>query len=421
MENLSTEIQPETLLGTLVDRRYRLARFLGSGSFGFVFEAAEESLGSCVSRVAVKIILPRNEEERAGVRCDVRGLAQLNHDHILVYRTSGEIDEGPLAGAVFVVTELADTSLERELQTARGIEDGEVRRMALGIACALANCHRLGAIHRDVKPANIFRVQDCWKLANFGLRHSKADESRQTAAQEGTYAYMAPEVLEGETSPKIDVYSFGVTILECLTGELAHCGSTPEAFRDHLASEPARIHDDLEVSWKDLLAACLEHDPAKRSSAIEIAERLGGSATDEPVTSAPVIRPVAMDTLIVSSFGRGQCLTIDEALKIAPENARIFVRPGKYRENVVLDKPAEIIGDGPVQEIILESSRVPLLVSGAKATVRGLTIRGRGRNGDLRRFAVEVSEGHLTLAGCEITCDSLACVAVCKQGAEATL
>src|SRR5512143_1726847 len=105
--------QPESLLGTIVDGRYRLREFIGSGSYGSVYAADELTLGRVISQVAVKLIKPENDDRRQKVLQEILGLARLHHDYMIAYRSSGEIREGNLAGWIFLATELGDSTLQR--------------------------------------------------------------------------------------------------------------------------------------------------------------------------------------------------------------------------------------------------------------------------------------------------------------------
>jgi len=317
----------------VVDGWYRLTCLLGSGSFGDGFEAAEEVLGEYIARVAVKVLRPKNSAEQEAVLREVRGLARFGNPHIPAYRTAGQVADGDLAGTVFLVAELAETSLEQALKQPGRLPGGQIHAMALGIAQALDFCHQSGAIHGDVKPANVFRVQGAWKLGDFGLVRAVRSGQEFVSFDEATCAHMAPELCQGRASTKSDVYSLGVTILEALTGEVAHRGATREEFLQDLASQPARIPEGLPAPWSDLLARSLDRDPEVRCTASEMVAALSGGAEDAP---SPAKGP---DVVIVSSLGHGDCLLIADALRSARPGTRIVVRPGHYRERPTVARP----------------------------------------------------------------------------------
>lgn len=122
---------------------------------------------------------------------------------------------------------------------------------------------------------------------------------------------------------------------------------------------------------------------------------------------------IATPSLVVDKQGRGQYTTIGEAIKSARPGAHILVRPGLYNEGLVIDKPLEIIGDGLVEEIIIESTDSGcILMKTEHAAVRGLTLRGRAGLKGNKYYAVDIPQGRLVLEDCEITSDSLSCVAI---------
>lgn len=118
-------------------------------------------------------------------------------------------------------------------------------------------------------------------------------------------------------------------------------------------------------------------------------------------------------SIIVSANGKGDFPTIREALKNAATGARLFVRPGLYNENIVIDKNVEIRGEGSVEDIIVESANSScILMETETASVRGLTLRGRGAKSGKAFFAVDIPRGELTIENCDISSDSLSCVAI---------
>ena len=265
------------LVGTVIDGRYELSRFIGEGAFAWVYEAAEVLGTQHIGRVAVKLIEVRDEEHRSGLVREIQALAQLSHPNVLGYRTAGVVSEGPLQGTFYIVTELADTSLEAiRVQGAWG--DDDLRQVACQISAALAHIHARGAIHRDVKPANILRVNGMWKLADFGLSRAVGGSVVSASGHKDTLGYMAPELLDGHVGAVSDVYSLGVTLLQCLTGRLAHEGSTEGEFIRNLLTKPAGIPDEVAEPWRTALSRCLAQAPRDRCVAGDVAELLSGAA-----------------------------------------------------------------------------------------------------------------------------------------------
>lgn len=413
----------EEFLGELIDGRYRLTRRIGRGGYSVVYEADEETRGRFVSRVAVKIFAPQDERDGGGdaMLAEVRALASLAHDHIIGYRAAGDVTEGPLAGRVFLATELGETSLADAVRGASQVAEDKLLDMAEGIAAALAHVHARGAVHRDVKPANILRVERRWKLADFGLVQS-VSAGRPSAVAEGTPYYLAPEVLEGTWGPPCDIWSFGVTLLECLTGEFAHTGATREEFYRNLRELPPRVPDDLPPPWSGLIARCLVRDPAQRGTADTLLEAIRRFRRP-PAETAPGFGGAASAmTWTVAADGTGDVRTLADALAQASAGAVVEVRPGRYRERLVLHTAITIRGTGRREAVILEAEDAHgLEVRAAGVVVRGITIRSTATAADSACVAVDVADGDLLLDDCEVESEGLAGLAVHGASASAVV
>ena len=139
------------------------------------------------------------------------------------------------------------------------------------------------------------------------------------------------------------------------------------------------------------------------------------------------------NTIIVSKEGEGQHETIGEAIKSARPNMRILVRPGVYKEGLIIDKPIEIIGDskGTDSKTVIESpASTCVLIQAENATLRGLTLRGLpGFKAGMFKFfeardegdrpCVDIARGQLILENCDITSEAAASIGVHGYAANA--
>ncbi len=117
--------------------------------------------------------------------------------------------------------------------------------------------------------------------------------------------------------------------------------------------------------------------------------------------------------IIVDSSGSGYShyKTISEAIKNAQPNTRIRVRPGVYKESIVIDKPVEIIGKGSVKDIVIETGKSScILMRTDQATIKGLTLRCQVESEESKNSAVDIPQGQLILENCDITSNSFACI-----------
>lgn len=139
-------------------------------------------------------------------------------------------------------------------------------------------------------------------------------------------------------------------------------------------------------------------------------------ASQAQASTARSPSPAARTAFVVALDGSGDFSTLTDALRRAQAGSRLLVRPGIYNEGLVIDKPLEIVGDGALEEIILRSTISSCLVMRTDAaTIRNLTLRGQARSGGVNDdgfFAVDIPHGRLLLDSCDISSDSLACVAI---------
>lgn len=121
---------------------------------------------------------------------------------------------------------------------------------------------------------------------------------------------------------------------------------------------------------------------------------------------------------VVDAMGRGQFLTIGEAVRKASPGDRILVRPGLYQEGLVMDKPLEIIGEGNLGDVVIQATgQRALLFKTTMGRVANMMLKQMG-GGDW--YGVDIAQGRLELEGCDITSQSLACVAI-HAGADSRL
>jgi len=189
------------------------------------------------------------------------------------------------SGCLYIATELASETLEDRLRQPGRMKPDEVREVAEHMASALAYLCERGAVHRDVKPANILRVGGVWKLGDFGLVRGFAGTSMQASGRKGTVLYMSPEAMQGETGPFVDVWALGAVIQECLTGALPYSGnSDPEIIAAALTREPA-IASDLPEPFASIVRGCLARDRKRRWHAKQVVEAPRAPSTP-PVTAS---------------------------------------------------------------------------------------------------------------------------------------
>jgi serine/threonine protein kinase len=254
------------IVGTIIDERYHIIKFIASGQFGAVFEAAEVIGEQYVSRCAIKVIASPDDAARNALLREVRALGQMRHPHVLSYHHCGEIRGSSFMGHFYIVTELADGTLADLRENGHTPLD-QVCRAARDVASALAFIHSKKAVHRDVKPKNIMRIGSRWKLGDFGLIRALEQSMMTASGRKGTLGYLSPESLDAQVSSATDVWALGVTILETLTGRFAYDGETEAAFMKNLMTKEPTIPRGLPTPLDEVVRRCLTRDPRERCSA----------------------------------------------------------------------------------------------------------------------------------------------------------
>ena len=243
--------------GTIFDGRYEIEALAGSGSFGHVYRAVQRSTGQTIAVKTMRMTsLDDADQLRERFLREMRLYRDLNHPNIVRLIDSGEASDDTL----FIAFEWVPGFTLREVLTREHrLEQPEALRLMADVLDALSCAHERGVIHRDLKPENIMIAQTGVRrnarVVDFGLgglvAGMRASElKRLTGTQEmmGTPAYAAPEQLTGEAAPRSDLYSWGLILLECLTGKPPIGGAAPhEVLRQQLdLDEAIEIPAELE-------------------------------------------------------------------------------------------------------------------------------------------------------------------------------
>jgi serine/threonine protein kinase len=276
----------------LLGNRYRLLSVLGSGGFGRVWSAYDETLRVEVAIKQVRLEPTATEAERAKLisraEHEARNAAKLrDHPNVVTVHDVVIVD-----GAPWLVMRLVKgRSLAQELTDMGRIPVGEAARIAAGILGALSAAHAEGVIHRDVKPGNIMLAEDgSVLLTDFGIAKHETDTAQTSQSQlVGSLAYMAPERLQGQDLPASDLFALGATLYEAIEGASPFARATPIAVMGAVAMEqPA---PPLHAAYlSTLILSLLEKDPSQRPDARSALDRVSGRMPPShvmPVHSAP--------------------------------------------------------------------------------------------------------------------------------------
>jgi serine/threonine-protein kinase len=236
----------QSLLGRVLDRRYRLDEVIGLGGMGVVFRATHVLIGKVL---AVKVL--RREHTHGDVArrflLEARVASSLKHPNVVDISDFGELEEG---GAFYVMEYLEGRSLADRIDHDGPIPPDEAIAIALQICQGLTAAHAQGVVHRDLKPDNVFLVPPgsgseapLVKLLDFGI--ARAGPRRITAMGTvlGTPEYMAPEQALGvDVDHRVDLYSLGIILFEMLTASVPfHHKDIAQVLEMHVSAEAPHL------------------------------------------------------------------------------------------------------------------------------------------------------------------------------------
>ena len=278
----------DPLLGSVLDRRYRIDFRLAAGGFGAIYRATHIKSGH---EVALKVLHPQLTTD-AGVvarfRREGATMTTLRSPHTITAYELGEADDGTL----YIVMELLRGESLFERFRAHGRFDWKrMVKITRAICGSLGEAHGLGVIHRDLKPTNIHLESkgedpDFVKVLDFGiakiLHDSDFDSSDLTNAGQmiGTLDYMSPEqMVGGACTGQSDIYTLGILTYEMIAGvrPFAEAQTAGAALAAILKTTPPPLSQRVPVpdELDRILARCLERDPLKRYRDVgELADEL---------------------------------------------------------------------------------------------------------------------------------------------------
>ena len=280
---------PDPLVGRTLVGRYRIEALIGRGGLGFVYRATDERLGR---PVAVKVVsLPseageRRTELRARLRREAGSAARIpphpNVVQVYDHGTDAELDLDFIAMELVPGRDLKGALREGPLAP------GAAVRVQAEAARGVAAGHRVGIVHRDVKPANIVLVgehgNEGVKILDFGIAKALEavdEELTRTGATPHSPAYASPEQLRGEATltPASDVYQLGLVGYELLAGERAGPA---------LGGDPAGRWEAVPAATRAVIERALRRDPAERfADASEFAAALPAPGPDDETVALP--------------------------------------------------------------------------------------------------------------------------------------
>lgn len=310
--------------------RYRLDRVLGQGGMGIVFAATDPRLGRTVALKVITGVLAQSPEFRARFQAEAAALARLDSPYVIAIHDHDEVD-----GTPYIVTQYVDgADLGTLLRDHGPMPARQALLLCAQLARGLGDAHRVGVIHRDVKPGNVLLrgagTADVHAyLCDFGIARADGIEGpapTATGMVAGTWSYLSPERTAGlPASPASDLYALGCLLWTCLTGREPYQGTDVQVALAHQSAPIPQLPGSGEFvdGLNALVARAMAKDPAERyddAAALRAdLERLAAIAPDQTVegpAATPGAPTVVRDQGQANADGSGRRAWVPVALAV---------------------------------------------------------------------------------------------------------
>ncbi|MFF4447802.1 serine/threonine-protein kinase [Streptomyces sp. NPDC001502] len=322
---------------------FKVAGVLGQGGMGRVLLCT----GPDGRLVAVKQVLAHfadDEDFRARFRREVAASRKVSGAYTAAVMDADPDAPTPWLASVFV----SGPSLGAVVKADGVLEEAVVHRLAAGLASALAEIHRAGLIHRDLKPDNVLLTEDGVRVIDLGIARATEGEVEGDAGLTrtgwviGSPSFMSPEQAESKPlTPASDVFSLGSMLVMAFTGSSPFAGaSTLRTLYDVVHSTPdlSAVPDGL----RGIVERCLAKDPAARPTPAQLLELLGPVAPTGLQWPPAVYRMQAEQRADIDRL-----LSVDTATVVAPPEPLPVPEP---EPDEVVERAAEVSESAPPTE-----------------------------------------------------------------------
>ncbi|NMN00853.1 serine-threonine protein kinase [Bifidobacterium sp. DSM 109958] len=265
---------------TLANGRYQLGEIVGRGGMAEVYMALDTRLNRTVAIKIMRSDLANDAIFIARFTREAQSIARMNNPNIVSIYDSGDetltAENGQSERVPYLVMEYVKGQTLRDIIKANGaLSQRDAEQVMLGVLNALDYSHRMGIIHRDIKPGNIMiSDQGMVKVMDFGIARV-LDDSAATMTQSqgvvGTAQYLSPEQARGEqVDTRSDLYSAGCVLYEMLTGRPPFTGDSAVAIAyqhvSEVATPPSTLVPGLPAMWDSICGKAMAKDRLNRYS-----------------------------------------------------------------------------------------------------------------------------------------------------------
>lgn len=271
-----------SLVGEVLDGRYRLVKKLGEGGMGEVYAAEHIHIEK---RFAVKLLrqeIVSNKEAVSRFRQEARSASSIGHRNIIAIEDFGQLPDGRIYMCMELLNGAPLNDLIKQPMSAERLVN-----ILIQTGHGLAAAHAKGIIHRDMKPENVFVTwttagEDIPKLLDFGIAKVAGNDGQNNLTRTGTIFgtpyYMAPEQALGTAvDGRTDIYAMGVIMYEMFAGSLPFQGeSFMGILTQHITTDPepvaqraAKAGRQLPPGIADIVVRCMQKDPNNRFATMD--------------------------------------------------------------------------------------------------------------------------------------------------------
>ena len=284
--------------GDVLQNRFEIRAFIGSGGMGEVYEAYDPNLGEIAIKT-VRFDLLSNGAIVERFRREVQRARMVSHVNVCrVYEWFDETMSDGTTAPFATMELLRGPTLYAAVKQRGAFPAAEALAVAIPLCAGMAAAHDADVIHRDFKSANVMLTTQASGslrpvIMDFGLArvvsHEPAAQTSFEGGIAGTKAYLAPELIHGDPATKAsDIYALGVVLFRLCTGRYPFEPDLDWRTALEVRKDPPRVQDferALSAEWRNAVSSCLKFDPATRpASALDVAAMLTG-------TSAPSQQP----------------------------------------------------------------------------------------------------------------------------------
>lgn len=369
LEKLMEELPRNTLFAN----RYEIIEELGKGGMGRVYRAYDKELDEEVAIKLLKAEIASDKKTLDRFKNEIKLARKIIHKNVCRMNDIHEEKDTKFITMEYVAGE----DLKRLLLRMGKIPVEKAVFIANQIADGLAEAHRLGVIHRDLKPHNVLIDKEGnARIMDFGIAQSLGDrEFTREGVMIGTPAYMSPEQVEGKgVDQRSDIYSFGVTLYEILTGRLPFEGDTALSIamkhKTDIPKDPQELNPRIPQELSLLILRCMEKEKEKRYQRVDdIQSALLAIASGIPTTGITAARVHGTKKRMEPDW--------KESIAVLPFS------------NLSIEKEQEYFCDGLSEEIINALSHIQEL----RVAARTSTFAFKGKELDIREVGKKLNVG----------------------------